>query len=59
MFYLIIIFCYIITAYGACNVIVFGDGPFYIFSKIREVTYNIHPHYKHVRLHKDALNQPF
>lgn len=45
MFYLIIIFCYIITAYGACNVIVFGDGPFYIFSKLREVTYNIHPHF--------------
>ena len=39
-----ILICYILTAYGACNVIVFGDGPFYIFTRLRDFTYNISPH---------------
>lgn len=38
-------FCYIFAAYGACNVIAFGDGPFYIFSRLREWAYNISPHF--------------
>lgn len=40
----LIVLCYIFTAYGACNVIAFGDGPFYIFARIRETAHNIHPH---------------
>jgi hypothetical protein len=32
-------------AYGACNVIAFGDGPFYIFTRIREWANNISPHF--------------
>jgi hypothetical protein len=28
--------CYILIAYGACNVIAFSEGPFHIFSLIRE-----------------------
>lgn len=40
-----IIFCYILVAYGACNVIAFGDGPFYIFSKIRSIANNISEHF--------------
>ena len=39
-----ILICYILTAYGACNVIIFGDGPFYIFTRLRDFTYNISPH---------------
>ena len=31
----LIIFCYCIVAYGACNVIVYGSGPFRIFEHIR------------------------
>ena len=42
---LLTIFCYIIMAYGACNVIAFGDGPFYIFSRLREWAHNINPHF--------------
>lgn len=41
----LIIFCYIIVAYGACNVIAFGEGPFYIFSRIREWSSNISEHF--------------
>ena len=32
-------------AYGACNVIAFSEGPFYIFSRIREWAYNISEHF--------------
>ena len=31
----LIIFLYCLMAYGACNVIVFGSGPFKIFEYIR------------------------
>lgn len=41
----LIILCYILAAYGACNVIAFGDGPFYIFSRIREWANNISTHF--------------
>ena len=41
----LIILCYILVAYGACNVIAFGDGPFYIFSRIREWANNISTHF--------------
>jgi hypothetical protein len=34
-----------LTAYGACNVIAFGDGPFYIFSRLREFANNISSHF--------------
>lgn len=40
-----VVLCYTLTAYGACNVIAFSDGPFYIFARLREITYNIHPHF--------------
>jgi hypothetical protein len=43
-----ILICYILTAYGACNVIAFSDGPFYIFSRIREWSYNISEHFAKV-----------
>ena len=36
-----ILICYIITAYGACNVIAFSEGPFYIFSRIRDIADSI------------------
>lgn len=39
---ILIVFCYIFVAYGACNVIAFGDGPFYIFSRLREWAYSVH-----------------
>lgn len=42
------VFCYIFVAYGACNVIAFGDGPFYIFSRVREWAYNISEHFAKV-----------
>ena len=45
IFYCLTVFCYILVAYGACNVIAFSDGPFYIFSKIREWAYNINSHF--------------
>jgi hypothetical protein len=45
MFNFIIIFCYILVAYGACNVIVFSDGPFYIFSRLRNWANNINTHF--------------
>jgi hypothetical protein len=35
-------------AYGACNVIAFSEGPFYIFSRIREWAYNINEHFAKV-----------
>ena len=44
-FYILIILCYIFVAYGACNVIAFGDGPFYIFTRIRAWANNISEHF--------------
>ena len=44
MFNIFILFCYILTAYGACNVIAFGEGPFYIFSKLREFADGVSGH---------------
>ena len=41
----LIIFCFCIVAYGACNVIVFGSGPFKIFEGIRNLTSRISPHF--------------
>ena len=45
---LAVILCYTLVAYGACNVIAFGDGPFYIFANLRRITNNIHPHFGNV-----------
>lgn len=45
---MLIIICYILVAYGACNVIAFGDGPFYIFYRIREWAHNISEHFAKV-----------
>jgi hypothetical protein len=39
------VFCYILVAYGACNVIAFGDGPFYIFTRIRAWANSISEHF--------------
>jgi hypothetical protein len=39
------IFCYIFVAYGACNVIAFGSGPFRIFERIRSWAYAISEHF--------------
>lgn len=29
-------FCWIFAAYGACNIIIFGEGPFHIFERLRD-----------------------
>jgi hypothetical protein len=39
------IFCYIFVAYGACNVIAFGSGPFKIFEKLRDWSSGISEHF--------------
>lgn len=41
----LIILCYSIVAYGACNVIVFGSGPFKIFERIRGGANKISTHF--------------
>lgn len=41
----LIIFLYCITVYGLSNMVVFADGPFYIFSKIRELANSISEHF--------------
>ena len=41
----VIIFLYCIMAYGACNVIVFGSGPFKIFEWIRYYAESIGEHF--------------
>lgn len=41
----LIILCYSIVAYGACNVIVFGSGPFRIFEKLRAGANKISEHF--------------
>lgn len=30
------VFCWIFAAYGACYIIIFGEGPFHIFERLRE-----------------------
>lgn len=40
-----IFICYVIMAYGVCNVIAFSDGPFYIFSRLRDFADNISEHF--------------
>lgn len=34
----IYIFCWIVAAYGTCNIMIFGEGPFHIFEKLRDFT---------------------
>ena len=41
----LIVLCYGIMAYGACNIIVFGSGPFRIFEWLRYWTNNINEHF--------------
>ena len=41
----LIIFCYCIAAYGLCNMVVFGSGPFKIFEWIRYLTNKISDHF--------------
>lgn len=41
----IIILLYCIMAYGACNIIVFGSGPFKIFETIRYYAEEINEHF--------------
>ena len=45
VFYLFVMLCYVLTAYGACNVIAFSDGPFYIFSRLRDFADSISEHF--------------
>jgi hypothetical protein len=33
--------CYALMAYGACNILAFSEGPFNIFTRIREFAFNI------------------
>lgn len=40
-----LIFLYSIVAYGACNVIAFGSGPFKIFERLREWADGISEHF--------------
>lgn len=39
------LFCYILTAYGVCNIIAFGSGPFKVFEWIRYFGNNIGSHF--------------
>lgn len=41
----LIVLCYSLMAYGACNVIVYGSGPFRVFEYIREWAANINEHF--------------
>ena len=41
----LIVLCYSLMAYGACNVIVYGSGPFKIFEHIREWAASISEHF--------------
>ena len=41
----LIIFCYCIVAYGLCNMMVFGSGPFRIFEHIRNISNAIGEHF--------------
>ena len=41
----LIVVLYAIMAYGACNVIVFGSGPFRIFERIRDWADYINEHF--------------
>jgi len=41
----LIVLCYSLMAYGACNVIVYGSGPFRVFERIREWSTNISEHF--------------
>ena len=41
----LIVALYSIMAYGACNIIVFGSGPFRIFERIREWADDIDEHF--------------
>ena len=41
----IILFIYVVFAYGLSNMVVFGSGPFKIFERLRNVTYRINPHF--------------
>ena len=47
-YFMFVTLCYLLTAYGACNVIAFGEGPFYIFSRIREWAHGISEHFAKV-----------
>ena len=41
----LIIFLYCIVCYGLSNMMVFSDGPFYIFTKIRDLANSISEHF--------------
>lgn len=41
----LIIFCYVIAAYGLSNMMVFGSGPFKIFEWIRYLSIHISEHF--------------
>ena len=41
----LIVFCYCLAAYGTCNVIAYGSGPFRIFERLRDGAERIHPHF--------------
>lgn len=45
MVYFFVMLCYILTAYGACNIIAFSDGPFHIFSHLRNFADSISEHF--------------
>ena len=43
--YILTVICYIFVAYGACNVIAFGSGPFRVFERIRMWSNGISEHF--------------
>lgn len=45
MILLFILICYVLMAYGACNVIAFSEGPFHIFTRVRNLAFNINEHF--------------
>ena len=48
MYFGVVLFLYSITVYGLSNMIVFGSGPFRIFEKIRDWSYNISDHFSNL-----------
>ena len=44
LIYFVIVICYILLAYGSCNVIAFSEGPFFIFSRFRSFISDINAH---------------
>ena len=43
--YIFISCCYLLCCFGLSNIVVFGEGPFYILERWRNFAHNIHPNF--------------